>query len=159
MINTPENNLKLSDNDALAIEEAQKRLLNIETLVSISSKNLRTVKIDTENMTKERLGQEELLSTLISKNKELTDLITSLESTKESKIKEISDSNSLLESIKNKSYEIESRHSRREEDISKKEIELAARENNILVKERDLDESSKLLDEKHAKINAFVENI
>jgi chromosome segregation ATPase len=159
MINSPTDNIVLRDQDALAIEEAQKRLLNIETLVSISNKNLKTIKIDTENITKERLGQEELLNNLVSKNKELTDLITSLEATKESKVKEIGDANDELTKIKSQSIKIEADLSQREDVISKKEVELVTRETNITSKEKELADSKEILDEKHSKINAFVANI
>lgn len=159
MINQPENNIKLSDRDALSIQEAQTRLLNIETLVSISNKNLKTIKIDIENVTKERIGQEDKLNTLISKNQELTDLIASLESTKEIKSKEISDANDELSDIKSKSKAIESKLSKREDAVSAKEVELVTRETSILSKEKEIEEKSRVLDDKHAKINAFISQI
>ncbi len=159
MITTPETNIKLSDNDALAIEEAQRRLLNVETLVSISQKNLRTIKLDTENVTRERLSQEELLNTLVSKNKELSDLSDSLSSAKDAKAKEVRDAGADLESIRAKSAEIEAGHAQREKDIAGKEAELVSRETSIASKEKEMEESRASLYEKHARINDFVASI
>ena len=159
MVNNPEENIKLGDKDTLAIEEAQKRLLNIETLVSISNKNLKAIKVDTENLTKEKIGQETTLSNLIAKNKELSDLITSLEATKEAKAKEISDANDELAKIKSESDSIIAGHTEREKAVSSKEQELVSRETQISLKEQEIESAKQVLASKHQAIKELASKI
>jgi len=85
MLNQPENNIKLSDEQALAIEETKSRLANLEAEISIANKNLKGIKLENEKAIKEKIYLEELLAGLSpqieSKQSELQKINDSITST------------------------------------------------------------------------------
>lgn len=159
MINAPTENITLKKKDALAIEEGQKRLTHIETLISIQTKNLRTAKIDTENLTKEKLQLEDKISVLTVQVGELEKEVSVLNSSK-------TKANKKLIEIQAESAKIEAQTEKegisideRKQIIDSKERELVTRETNILLKEKFVEELSKSLEDKHEKIKIFASNI
>jgi len=151
--------VKLDEAQAKAIEEAKLRLLNVETEVSIASKNLKVIKADIEKATNEKKYQEDLLGKVTSQLDEANIRLSSLMAsalTGSNALSEINQEISKKSDIL-KAMEIEFR--KREDAISSKESELISRESSVELREEDVSKSEEQLQDKHAKIKAFAETI
>ncbi len=159
---TPTNdspNIKLEDAQNQALEEAKGRLMNIESEISIATKNLKVLKGEIEKSIKDNKYQTELLNRVTSQveetNTRLNVLTTSVltGSTALSEInQEIGKKGDILKAM-------EVQFKKREDVISTKEQELVTRETSVGMREEDVKKSELVLKDKHAKIKDFVETI
>lgn len=124
MITQPENNIKLEDSQIKAIEEVKTRLINLESEISIVTKNLKATKTENDRLVKDNIYQNELLSITESKLSPLQAEIVDLESKITSKKEEISKIDAEFDT---KSKEINDR----EDKVIEKEKEIAIKEQNI----------------------------
>lgn len=145
MLNQPDKEIKLSDEQKLAIEKTQTRLSVLETEISIATKNLKVIKGDIEKAVKENLYLEETKVNLSTE-------VEALKNSKEKLEVAVKEANDHLAKIK-------------EEDIclkaeqAKTESEQNERENKIREEEKNL-ENNKIADrEENKKITAEKERI
>lgn len=156
MITAPENNIKLTDEQTAAIEEAQSRLLILESQINVQTKNLRTLKIDTDNVTKDRLLLEEEIKKLNDQVSPLKVTIDSLNRQIDEKISELA---SVTQKIAVKSDELTSKETSlkiREDSIAAKEDELNAREIILSNSEELYEESKQKLEARITRINEAI---
>jgi len=118
--------IKLTDDQSRAIDETKRTLLNLESEISIASKNLKVTKADNEKLIKERIYQEELLNTITSKVNLVQTTLTELESNIADKTKELTKLNKKIETLEN--------------DILIKEANLKDREEKIIIEEKKQEE-------------------
>lgn len=100
MLTQPENTIKLSDEQQLAIEEVKNRLSNLESEISIANKNLKGIKLETEKAIKDKMYQEELLSNVVDKISNSTKELSELEPKVTEKTEQL---NNLLSTIQKES--------------------------------------------------------
>lgn len=142
MLNQPENNIKLTDAQLQAIEEVKNRLSNMESEVTIATKNLKVIKQDTEKAIKERAYEEERLDSIVKQIKPLEDKKVELESAIIEKLTELGKINSDIQESTVKHQE--------------KEKELKEREELVLKNEKYLSERKEILDNKDIELNELV---
>jgi predicted nucleic acid-binding Zn-ribbon protein len=152
MLNQPENNLKLSDDQALAIEETKSRLVNLEAEISIANKNLKGIKLENEKAIKEKIYLEELLASLAPQ----------IES-KQSELQKINDSiteqSAVLSDLINKAKEQIKVDGAKELELKTREIELKAIESKVFREAEELKEESAKVAEDKKKIDGFIEQL
>ncbi len=117
MLTQPENTIKLSDEQLLAIEESKSRLANLEAEISIANKNLRSIKLENEKAIKEKIATEELLANL---NVE----VAKLSEEKEKLINKVAEGETLLGEISETDRVFKEEH-------AKAKVELTERENVV----------------------------
>lgn len=152
-------NPKFTPEQTQAIEESKSRLLNLETEISIASKNLKAIKGESERAMRDKTYQEGLLTSVTDQTttaqEKLSAITTSTEKAQESLSainQEISKQGDILASKKSEFKE-------REEEISSKETDLISRETSVSLREEDLKNSEEELQDKYAKIKDFAANI
>jgi len=154
MIISPESNIPLTPEHDAEIAEAKKILNNIESEVSIATKNLRVIKQDWEKLTKDRIYQEELLEDLGGKVEAHKDILGSLNlSISESQI-ELSKTIEKNELLKKELSLMEDDIKVRKENLEKAEKELEKKVQEVSLQVSELN-SDKLLIKKSK--DAFTE--
>lgn len=153
------NNPKLTPEQARSLEEAKTRLLNIETEVSIATKNFKSIKLETERITNEKTYQEGLLEKAMSKVNSLSTEIDTLSSRKETLFGEISAAvgklSELTASYAQKEIELNEKIS----VVESRENDLVSHENSLIDREKNIKESELSLQDKHSRIIAFSQSI
>lgn len=152
MITQPENNIRLSDEQSIALEQFQTRLSNIETEITIASKNLKSIKVDTEKAIKEKLFLEEAIEKL---NKE----IDTLGNNKDILANSINEGEKLLKNLSDEHAKLKS-----EQDLVRvelKEREEKIKENETLVSKEKEELESKLseVEQLKQKLTSFKESL
>jgi len=89
---TPKNNVKLSVEQLLQLEEFQSRLVNLQTEISIHEKSIRGKKVEITNLEKNREYQQTL-------NDSLSKVVSDLEIKKSGLEKSVTDSEKRLQDI------------------------------------------------------------
>jgi hypothetical protein len=79
MIDTPNENVKLTFDQLQAIDVTEKRLANLESEVNIATKSLRVAKLDADRATKENIYQNELLAIVTAQVAEKQNRATQLD--------------------------------------------------------------------------------
>ncbi len=150
MITQPENNIRLEENQAKAIEETKIRLLNLESEISIATKNLKNIRTETERATKENAYQNEVL---LSLNEQIVSKQVKKDDFESTTIR----FEYYLNGLKKEEAEIK-------ETQAKKLLELNEREAIVLERERSLERRCMTLKEEitkqaedRAKINVALE--
>lgn len=157
MINNNEQpNIKLTDEQVLAIEESQRRLASIETQITVQNKNLRIAKTDTENLTKDRFLLEEEVKKLNTQIEPLKKEIGSLSEQKYDLITDLSLARSELSEVRASSDRQMTEISEQVKVHEAKEAELIIRETSLVKKEEDHRAASSELQEKISKINEAI---
>lgn len=142
MITAPESNIKFTDEQTASIKEAENRLFNLESLISIANKNLKITKTELERNMKDNISQKEILESLqtqisdceIKKNTIIENHNTALSSFHETIKKNLE----IADIHKNKEIEFTEREnilSQRELEHNKK-VEDFKNESNQLLKEK-----------------------
>jgi len=152
MLNQPENNIKLSDEQALAIEETKSRLANLEAEISIANKNLKGIKLENEKAIKEKIYLEELLAGLSPQ----------IES-KQSELQKINDSiteqSIVLGGLINEAKEQSNVNGAKELELKTREIELKAIESKVFREAEELKQGLVKVAEDKKKIDGFIEKL
>lgn len=159
MITAPENNIKLTDEQTASIEEAQNRLISIESQINVQTKNLRTLKIDTDNVTKDRLLLEEEVKKINDQIVPLKKIVEDLTSQKENLSIELNTSRNELSEVNRSSDAKMLEMADKVKEFEKRENELIHREDSLAKKELNLSHLENSLNEKHTKIREFIENL
>jgi len=115
MLTQPENTIKLSDEQLLAIEETKSRLTNLEAEISIANKNLKGIKLENEKAIKEKIATEELLANL---NVE----VAKLSEEKERLINKVAEGETLLAEIAETDRVFKEEHAKAKVGLSAREI-------------------------------------
>lgn len=144
MLNQPENTIKLSDEQTLAIEETKNRLANMEAEISIATKNFKAIKQDTEKAIKERAYEEERLNSIVNQINPLEDKKVELESAIIEKLAELGQINSDIKESTIKQEE--------------KERELNEREGLVIKNEQYLLGKKEILDNKEIEIKDQIDS-
>lgn len=137
----PNENVKLTFDQLQQIDTVEKRLVNLQSEISIGRDNLTAIRLECEKVTKERLYQEELLAE-ITKNVEViqgkhTDVLNDLQST----------SDTLLE-VNKKIGETTDLHTKKETALVEKENKIKEQEEELNKKVEDFtNKSSRLLED------------
>jgi chromosome segregation ATPase len=104
MITQPENNITLSESQTLAIEETKTRLLNLESEISIATKNQKSLRIENEKLVKDNIYQAELLVATEANISKLQSELSTLEASISTKREELQQ---LAEEITRKTQDLE----------------------------------------------------
>ena len=152
MLNQPENNLKLSDEQALAIEETKSRLANLEAEISIANKNLKGIKLENEKAIKEKIYLEELLASLApqieSKQLELQKINDS-----------ITEQSAVLSGLINEAKEQSKVLEVKESELQVRENEIKEIDAKVFKQAEELKEESAKVAEDKKKIDGFIEKL
>ncbi len=143
MINTPESNIKLTDNQTKAIDIANQKLVVIQNEIAVATKVLNSTKNDSIVATKEKLWQEELLSDIKSKTNEAQSKLDVINTSITTQGEILS---SINQEIAQKSISLNSKEMElkdREDNVSKKEEEVFSRQEELSQKEVNHEEISK----------------
>ena len=152
MITQPESNTKLDESQLKAIEETKTRLINLESEISIATKNLRVIKAETESVTKEHIYQVGLLSDIESKLQPKKGELESLE-------QKIIEKSEELGSLSKESGIIKSQNELKANELNDREAGIVEKEKNVqnslnsLADRRNkLEEDTKVFNSKVAKL-------
>ena len=156
MLNQPENTIKLSDEQTLAIEETKNRLANLEAEISIATKNFKTIKQDTEKAIKERVYEEERLNSIVNQIKPLEDKKVELESAIIEKIAELGKINSDIKESVVKQEEKEKELNDREELVVKNDKYLSERKEILDNKEIEIKDQTDSFNSKISKLKEVI---
>ena len=156
MLTQPENTIKLSDEQTLAIEETKNRLANMEAEISIATKNFKTIKQDTEKAIKERAYEEERLSSIVNQIKPLEDKKVELESAIIEKIAELGKINSDIKESVVKQEEKEKELNDREELVVKNDKYLSERKEILDNKEIEIKDQTDSFNSKISKLKEVI---
>src|ERR1700677_5168951 len=156
MITQPENNITLTDAHKASIEEGQKRLLNLQALEDVSNRNLKTLKLETERITKDIvLGQTKLdaLNDLIKVSQDAVDKLS------EQRYELTTD----IELAKTELSEVRGASDRKMAEVTEqvklhkdKEADLVSRETSVAFREKEVAKYTAELQDKHNKIISFA---
>ena len=156
MLNQPENTIKLSDEQTLAIEETKNRLANLEAEISIATKNFKTIKQDTEKAIKERVYEEERLNSIVNQIKPLEDKKVELESAIIEKLAELGKINSDIKESVVKQEEKEKELNDREELVVKNDKYLSERKEILDNKEIEIKDQTDSFNSKVSKLKEVI---
>ena len=156
MLTQPENTIKLSDEQTLAIEETKNRLANLEAEISIATKNFKTIKQDTEKAIKERVYEEERLNSIVNQIKPLEDKKVELESAIIEKIAELGKINSDIKESVVKQEEKEKELNDREELVVKNDKYLSERKEILDNKEIEIKDQTDSFNSKISKLKEVI---
>ena len=156
MLTQPENTIKLSDEQTLAIEETKNRLANLEAEISIATKNFKTIKQDTEKAIKERVYEEERLNSIVNQIKPLEDKKVELESAIIEKIAELGKINSDIKESVVKQEEKEKELNDREELVVKNDKYLSERKEILDNKEIEIKDQTDSFNSKVSKLKEVI---
>ncbi len=152
-------NVRLEDKQVQTLEEYKSRLINLESEISIASKNLKVIKGETERAIVDRKYQQKGLEDVNAKideaNTRLGVLFTAVTTagTSLGEInQEIGKKTDILRAM-------EEEFKKREDAISAKETDLERREATVSFREIDVKKSEIELSAKHAKLKSFAETI
>lgn len=145
MLNQPDKEIKLSDEQKLAIEKTQSRLSILETEISIATKNLKVIKGDIEKAVKENSYLED---TKVS----LTTEVETLKANKEKLETAVKEANEHLAKIKEEDLFMKAEQSKVLSDQSE-------RENKLREEEKNLENSKVAHREENEKLTAEKERI
>jgi hypothetical protein len=156
MLNQETENVKLTFEQLRQIDVVQKRLSNLESEITIATKNLNALKKDTDRIYKEKMYQEELLANLTTqtdtKKLELIKLGESI--TEHSNIL-----NKLITEYKEHTEKMtieKDEHSVKGERISKKEIELNEKSSELNEKLKEYEINVSCFFSKVAKLKDLI---
>lgn len=158
MINNNEPNIKLTPEQIQTIEETKLRLLNLETDISINTKNLKGIKSETERATKEIVYQTELLETITAQVNEKQVALSKINEELAEKSTEV---NKMLNDFMNEKVAHEKRVMElkdREDKVTAEELKLAEHEKVVskLTAEREQEED--IFNEKVAKLKEVIKD-
>lgn len=149
MLTQPENNITLSSEQSQAIEEVKNRLANIESEVSIATKNLRVIKADSEKAIKDKAYQEELLVSVSAQVVEKQSILDNLNSS----INEASTKLSNLQSEINTKVELQAKMNK---ELKEREEKIEYQEKVLFTKGNLLDSYREELEQKNNDFNLKV---
>jgi hypothetical protein len=154
--NDEEVNIVLTAEQSKAIEETKIRLLNLESEISIASKNLKTLKGETEKSTKDKLYQEELLNSLVSqvtiKQQELVSLVDSIKNASET----LGKINSEITAKSQAQEKMVMALKDREDKVKSEELKLAEHEKIVLKISADVKSEEAEFGKKVAKLKEVI---
>ena len=130
MITAPIDNIKLTDEHTRALEEGQSRLFALNGQIDVANRTLKTIKLETERATNDKMSQEELLAEVMAKVSSARSQLVEVEPQIVEKTAEL---NHLLETIREETTQHEikkTEFSEREKNLMFKEQELVQKENN-----------------------------
>jgi hypothetical protein len=156
MINTPEPTIKLTDEETTRIEKVKTTLLNLESEISIATKNLKAIKSDTDHAVKEKTYQNEQLDTLILKVEEKVLINSKLDEQIAQKTAMLND---LLSKFKEHSDLMTSEkvdHKKRENKLKQNEIEFSEKAQKIWSNELELIHRMEDFDKKVVKLKEVI---
>jgi DNA repair exonuclease SbcCD ATPase subunit len=133
MLNNDTSTIKLTDEQTIQITEVKTRVMNLESEVSIATKNLKSIKGESERAIKDKAYQEELLANVKTQVEEEQKQLNYL-------ISEIANSNTILTKL-NTEINIKT------ETQAKKDKEFSERETTLIQREKEYADKSKKLDE------------
>jgi hypothetical protein len=128
MIETTQDNPKLTFDQLQAIDVVEKRLANLESEVNIATKSLRIAKLDADRATKENIYQNELLAIVSAQVIEKQTKATALDEEIIAKSTQLSEIQSQFVEITNKKTAQEMELKEKEDKASAKELELTKKE-------------------------------
>lgn len=139
----PTENVKLSFEQLQAEDVAKKRLANLESEISIATRNLKILKGDTDRATKENIYQNEMLSTVCDQVIDKQNKATKLD---EEILEKSAQLNQLLSECKGYGDKI----------ISDK-MSLKDREDTVSKREQEVIDKSKKIDENNQLLQSHIE--
>lgn len=146
MLTSPESNIKLTDLETAQLEEHKTRLLNLESEISIATKNIKTIKAETETATKARVYEEGLLrdarEKIVTANAELEKTLSDLTEAKKN-----------LNSVREMSEQIGRDNDTRKSELSDRESELKKREGSHAIRVEEFTSQSDELSKEKEKMD------
>ncbi len=152
MIDTPEDTVKLKDEDVKKIELVQNRLSNLQAEVLYATKRLATI---TEEENKAREAREYAESERVRIEQEVSDLRTQKD-TLESALKE---STRLLESHQNEHTKMHAEHRTKTSEADKRIADAEEAESALAIKAENMVSREKALDEKRSEVENAQQTI
>lgn len=146
------NNVKFTAEQTEAVEESKRRLLNLESEISIASKNLKVIKAETEKAIKEKSYQEDLLANI---NGQVISAQNKFNELNESIIKASDSLSSINQEIAKKSDLIISK----EKEFKDREDNLETQEKENITFNENLNVFAKELSSKEEDFNTKVANL
>lgn len=143
MINNSETIIKFSDTEQAQLEEFKNRLSNLESEVSIATRNLRAIKSETERAIKDREYNQGLLNDVLLKLEDKSKALDTIDSAYNETSSKLSALNSEIEE-KTKLYDA-------------KDKELSEKEERNIIMQKSLDNENNRLQKKEEALNKIQE--
>ena len=141
MIDSPNENVKLTFEQLQKIDVVNKQLANLQSEIANAQKILKGTKLECDRAVKEKLYQEELSVGLVEQVKTLT-------AQKDGLVQEVTDFTTALNTLKEKTNEINKQNYEREAELIARMKDLKSKEDAFNAKVSDFTiQSSKLLED------------